>query len=96
MSENEPNKEIVEFFAKLQKIIDLLDLIEDNCIICEKKTHRHIAIFGDSKDGSDLGFGSPEKGFRYGIAPLCEEHNLQDDDISRQVRTKAPINSEGM
>jgi hypothetical protein len=91
MDENKTDEESMKFFLKLKKLIGLLDEYEDKCLLCEKITNRHVAIFGDSKDGSDLGLGSPKVGFRYGIAAVCEAHDLNDDDIGRQARIAIEI-----
>jgi len=89
--DSEQEEQLNRFLAKLKKVIDILDEREDKCLICEKKTFRHLAIFGGTADGSDLGLGVPKEGFRYGIAPICEEHDLTDPDIKRQVRISIEI-----
>ena len=86
------HNDVVKFMKKLQAIIDALDQFESNCIICEEKTYQHVAVLSDgSVDGSDLGFGKPPVGFRYGIVPLCNKHDLNDAETSRQVRIAIEI-----
>lgn len=89
MTEDEKQEKIIEFYAKLKKVIDYLDQTPGHCIICEKVTNRHVAIMA-SKNGADLGFGAPEIGFRYGIACICEEHDL-DENIQEEVQIALEI-----
>ena len=92
------NEDFDNYIQKLKILIDKLSIIKGRCLICMKYTYRRIVVCNENRPNNEdlLYTEETEKGIklRYGITTVCEDHDLNDPETSRQLLISTNICSE--
>jgi len=67
------------------KIEKLNKTLDSNCWLCHTSVRNWVCLF--PKNGiDDLGFGSNDNKTRMAFVPLCDDHDISDQDIIEELQ----------